>query len=268
MFVEYTGRFVFERGLIFMTQSSIQIQAHRGASAYAPENTLPAFQKALDMHADGIETDIHLTADGVFVICHDGELGRTSNGTGQIAALTLAELRQYDFGSWFSPAFAGTRIPTLEELLALVQNMEVINIEIKGLGRPGTNPEQALQQLIAQLDAFGCTGRTILSSFRHDWLLQAKTLAPQLRTGLLYDRAYSPDETLRLVREYQADAIHPSLRVLTPEIMETCREHGIAVNVWTVDEPDAIKKALEYHVTGIITNVPDRAIALRDMRRG
>ena len=93
------------------------IHAHRGASAYAPENTLPAFRLALEQKADGIETDIHLTRDGRFVVCHDDEIARTSNGQGKIQDMTVEQLKAYDFGGKFSPVFAGTPLPTLEELL-------------------------------------------------------------------------------------------------------------------------------------------------------
>lgn len=108
------------------------IHAHRGASAYAPENTLPSFRKAVELHSDGVENDIHLTLDNQWVVCHDDDIARTSNGQGCISQMTLAQLRQYDFGSKFAPEFAGTPIPTLEEFLQVVSDMNPINIEIKG----------------------------------------------------------------------------------------------------------------------------------------
>ena len=108
------------------------IHAHRGASAYAPENTLPSFRKAVELHSDGVENDIHLTLDNQWVVCHDDDIARTSNGQGCISQMTLAQLRQYDVGSKFAPEFAGTPIPTLEEFLQVVSDMNPINIEIKG----------------------------------------------------------------------------------------------------------------------------------------
>lgn len=89
----------------------IVVHAHRGASAYAPENTLPAFRLAMEMGADGFENDIHLTKDKVFAVCHDGSIERTSNGTGSIHEMTMAQLKQYDFGVKFSEKFAGTAFP-------------------------------------------------------------------------------------------------------------------------------------------------------------
>ena len=104
------------------------IQAHRGASGYAPENTLPAFRRAVELNADGIETDIYLTADGHLAVCHDPDISRTSNGSGVITEMTMESLRRFDFGSWYSPEFAGTVIPSLPEVLELVRHMDVINI--------------------------------------------------------------------------------------------------------------------------------------------
>ncbi len=237
------------------------IHAHRGASAYAPENTLPAFQKALDFHTEGMETDIHLSLDNVFVVCHDDEIQRTSNGSGSIAQMTVEELKKFDFGVKFSPEFAGTRIPTLDELLELVHGMDILNIEIKGPFRPDTDLRAAFDQLYAQLEKFDCVSRTIISSFGHDWLQLLKECHPDLRTGLLYSNNYTPEETVAMVKRRKADAIHPMLGCLTPKIMAACKENGIEVNVWTVDEPADIKRAIALDPTGIITNVPDRVQA-------
>ena len=108
-----------------------KIIAHRGASKAAPQNTIPAFKKGIEFGCDGFENDVHLTKDGVIVVCHNYEIDETSNGSGLIADMTFEQLRQYDFGSYFDPSFAGTRIPTLDEFLELCSNVEIINIEIK-----------------------------------------------------------------------------------------------------------------------------------------
>ena len=154
------------------------IHAHRGASAYAPENTLPAFRLALEQKADGIETDIHLTRDGRFVVCHDDEIARTSNGQGKIQDMTVEQLKAYDFGGKFSPVFAGTPLPTLEELLEVVKDVDPINIEIKGPFREGTDMEAAYRLLFETLQRFGCVERTLFSSFGHGWLRDLKAQYP------------------------------------------------------------------------------------------
>ena len=239
----------------------IQVQAHRGASAYAPENTLPAFQLALDMHADGFETDVHLTADKQYAVCHDDDISRTSTGAGHIQDMTMAELKAFDFGVKFNPKFAGTPIPTLDELLELTHHMDVVHIELKGPLAAGQDLDEALHLLYANIAKFGCVERTIISTFWHGWGRRLKELHPDLRLGLLYGEHYSVEETLALVERCHADAIHPELGGLTPAIVAACRERGILINAWTVDAPEAIEKAIALEVDGIITNVPDRALA-------
>lgn len=238
------------------------IQAHRGASGYAPENTLPAFHMALQQKTDGVETDIHLTKDGHFVVCHDDNISRTSNGAGNIREMTLEQLKTYDFGGYFSPEYAGTPIPTLEEFLEVVKELTPINLEIKGPFPDGTNMDYVFDRLVEMLDTYGCAERVLFSSFRHDWLRSLKERFPALRTGLLYGgEPKTPEETLGMVKEYLADAVHPALRSVNREIVEACRSNGIDVNVWTVDSPEDIALAVSLEVTGIITDVPNRVRA-------
>lgn len=239
----------------------IAVHAHRGASAYAPENTLPAFRLAIEMGADGFENDIHLTADGVFVVCHDASIIRTSDGTGQIHEMTMEALREYDFGRWFSEEFAGTRISSLDEMLAVTHGMDILNIELKGPLPKEWELDKALAILYASLERYRCVERTIVSTFEHAWGRRLKELYPQLKMGLLYGDSLTPEETLTRAENYLADAIHPALDVLTPAIREACRARGILVNAWTVDAPEAIQKAMDLDVDGIITNVPDRVLA-------
>lgn len=237
------------------------VQAHRGASAYAPENTLPAFRLAKEMHSDGIECDIHLTSDGVLVVCHDDDIARTSNGCGSIAAMTLPELKRYDFGCKFSPDFTGTCIPTLDELLELVYDMAIINIECKGPLPAGRHMDEALEKLYDTLVRFGCVERTLMSTFLWDWAKRSKELHPDLRTALLYGNRLSPEETLDSARRHMADAMHPNLEHLDKEAVDACLSSGIDVNAWTIDSPEQIERAITLGITGLITDVPDCALA-------
>ena len=158
--------------------------------------------------------------------------------------MTVEQLKAYDFGGKFSPAFAGTPLPTLEELLEVVKDVDPINIEIKGPFREGTDMEAAYRLLFETLQRFGCVERTLFSSFGHGWLRDLKAQYPVLRTGLLYGGdPKTPEETLELVRAYNADAIHPYLHSINKEIVDTCLAHGIDVNVWTVDSPEDIALA-------------------------
>ena len=239
----------------------IVVHAHRGASAYAPENTLPAFRLAMEMGADGFENDIHLTKDKVFAVCHDGSIERTSNGTGSIHEMTMDQLKQYDFGVKFSEKFAGTRISSLDEMLEVTHGMDILNIELKGPLPAGQDLDEALSILYASLEKYHCVERTIISTFEHAWGRRIKELYPQLKMGLLYGDHLTPEQTLELVTAYKADAIHPELGGLTPDIVAACRANHILINAWTVDTPEAIRRAIDLQVDGIITNVPDKVLA-------
>lgn len=232
------------------------IIAHRGASKIAPENTMPAFKKALDMHADGIELDVQLTRDGHTVVIHDFDIKRTSNGEGLVSSFTLDELRSFDFGSWFSHDYAGVTIPTLEEVLELLQPKNtLLNIEIKN----GPVFYNDIEKLVAdQVMKYNMQDRTIISSFNHYSLVTIKEYCPAISTGILYVAGlYKPWEYAASVG---ADAIHPSFYNIVPEVMKGCLENGIRVNPYTVDDPELIRKIAAAGVSGIITNVPDIAL--------
>lgn len=235
------------------------IYSHRGASAYAPENTMSAFRKGIEMGAKGIENDIHLTKDGHIVVCHDADVKRTSNGEGLIKDFTLEELKQFDFGSWFSPEFEGERIPTLEEVLILIKDWDgILNIEIKGiptLDLPGI--EEKLVELVRK---YSLTEKVIISSFNHYSLAELKRIAPEIKTAILYSELmYEP---WNYVKNINAFAIHPGMGYLTKEIIEGCKKNGVIVNVWTANEKEHMKMLLDAGVDGIITNCPDIAVEL------
>ena len=146
----------------FLDQGHVLNIAHRGASAVAPPNTLAAFSKAAELGADGIEFDVHLSADGVPVVIHDFTVDATTDGHGRVAGLTVAQLKQLDAGSAFDPAFAGERIPTLEEVLRFVGGALLLNVELKSTDLRDTGLEQAG---IAQVEQHGLSHRVLRSSF-------------------------------------------------------------------------------------------------------
>ena len=240
------------------------IQAHRGASAYHPENTLGAFSKAIELGADFIELDVHLTKDGEIVVAHDERLERVSNGTGHINDHTLQELKALDFGKLFPGTVC--RIPTLAELLSLVKPSALtVNIELKTTERlyPGL-----CEKLVALVEKFAMEERILYSSFNHYSLREIKQLDPGTMTGLLYNLGMV--DPWVYANYVGADAIHPHYYVVAalPETVKHCHENGVKVNVWTVDDGEAIKMMLESGVDGIITNKPDVAIACRDAYSG
>jgi len=235
--------------------------AHRGASAAAPPNTLAAFEKAIELGADGIEFDVHFSADGVPVVIHDFTVDATTDGSGRVADLTLAQLKQLDAGTRFDPAFTGERIPTLDEVLEAVSGRRgwggelLLNIELKTTS-PGDNGlERAVITLVEQ---HSLSRRVLFSSFNPFSLRRAKRIAPHIPAGLLYDQGLS----LPLRRAWLAflaphEARHPHYKMVDARYMAWARRRGYRVNTWTVDDPAEMRRLVGLGVNGIITNVPD-----------
>lgn len=232
--------------------------AHRGASAVAPENTMCAFRKALQLGADALELDVHLTRDGQVVVIHDEDIRRTSNGKGLVKDFTLEQLRQYDFGSWFSSEYRNEPIPTLEEVLALLaERKEWINIELKN----GTFRYEGLEQKVWNLvKQYGMEERTVISSFNHYSLLEMKRIAPDIRTGPLYVAGLV--NAWEYATKLGAYAIHPQFYSVVPEIVQECKAHGVAIHAFTVDDEPMIAYMGRLQIEGVITNVPDKALRI------
>lgn len=234
----------------------MRIYAHRGNSSVYPENTMAAFRSALAVGAEGIETDVHLTKDGVLVITHDEEISRVSDGTGYVKDMTLEELRAFDFGSWKGEAFKGERIPTLKELLDLLKDTDLmLNIEIK-MGfvlYPGIE-----EKLLDTLKSEGFLHRVIFSSFNHYSIALIKQLEPFAKTAPLYECGlYQPHEYAKTLG---ASFIHPSYKSMDPRLLEDLKKSGIGVNLWTVND---LKTALYFNslpIDGIITDYPEELI--------
>lgn len=227
--------------------------AHRGASGQRPENTMPAFELAVSMGADMIETDLHRTRDGAVVITHDEELAGIG-GRGEIADATLAAIRALDAGG-------GARVPTLEEMLDAFGARIAFNLEIK----KGTRAEYEGLEAIA-LDAVrsrGIAERTLFSSFYDPVLARLRVLEPAARIGLLISRRY-PVRILERARALGAEAIHPEASIVDAALVESAHEAGLAVYVFTVDDPAEMRRLLALGVDGLFTNHPDRMRALVD----
>ncbi len=237
-----------------------KVMAHRGASAYAPENTLQAFTKAMEMGADGLELDVHLSKDGHLVVIHDEKINRTSNGRGAIKDYTLAELKEFDVGSWFNKDFTGATIPTLAEVLDLIDGWEgVLNIEIKrGYMRyPGL--EEKLLELLKSRDM---TADVIFSSFNHYCLTRLKELDPSSHVGLCYKAVIV--EPWLYAKRIGADALHSAMTSMVPEIVEGCKENGIILRPFTKTSEEDMRVAYGFEVDTLIIDNPDRAIEVRD----
>ncbi|MDR0841128.1 MAG: glycerophosphodiester phosphodiesterase [Christensenellaceae bacterium] len=239
-----------------------KVWAHRGASAYAPENTIPAFQLAIEQGADGIELDVQETADGKLVVLHDDTVDRTSNGFGRVAEFTCQELKKLDFSCGMR-GYEGARIPTLREVYGLIKGSNLrINIEIKYDATPYPGIWDKLLQTEREM---GMAGRILYSSFNHYVLLKVRELDPDSEIGLLYGNAMV--DPWIYAQRLKADAIHPHYLAAQhcPGLIEGCRDAGIAINAWTVNDAQSAAALAASNVHGIITNCPD--VVLRAIGR-
>ena len=230
--------------------------AHRGFSGRYPENTMLAFEKALEIGCEGIEFDVHLTKDNVLVIIHDEAIDRTSSRHGLIKDMTYEELCQVDFSypDKFGDKFPFQRIPTLREYFELVKDKDILsNIELKTGYYEYPGIEQAVYDMICE---FGLNERVVISSFNHHSVLRMKAIAPELVCGFL-------SETWILnvgdyVSGHGVEAYHPQFHMLTPPEVADLRAHGCQMNTWTVNETADIQEMIRIGVDGIISNFPDR----------
>lgn len=237
-----------------------KVFGHRGASEYAPENTMEAFKLAYDMGADGLELDIHLTKDGQPVVIHDSTIDRTSDGKGQVEDLTYEELLKYDFSYKFAGQYRNVKIPLLKDVLEFVKETDLIlNIEIKFGANRNNSIEEKTVSLIKKYDL---TQKIIISSFDHISLFKTKEICPNLVTAPLYSCVlYRPWE---YAKTFGATGLHPYAGAVDKELIIGCQKSDMFVNVWTVNNPVEIQKFIDLSLDGIITNVPDLARQLVD----
>ena len=240
------------------------IFAHRGDHAHAPENTLPAFQQALQKGADGVELDVKLTLDGHVIVIHDPTVDRTTDGKGRVASLTFEAIRKLDAGKWFDEKFAGTKVPLLEEVFEVVGKGKMINIELKNL----TTPRDGLMMKVSELiKRHNNQSQILFSSFYPSNLKTSAQMLPEVPRGLLamsgwlglWARSFG-----FMFGDYQA--LHPHISSTSRE--QILRVHRLkrCVHVWTVNTPEEINQLKEWDVDGIITDDPQMAV--RALGRG
>ena len=225
----------------------MKVFAHRGASGTQPENTLAAFQAAIDMQVDGIEVDV-FEKEGQLLLIHDRWLERTTSSQARFDQLSLQQLQHLDAGQ-------GQKIPLLEEMFALVQQQCQYNLELKGPNCTSlivSHIREASQRYSLSFEDF------IVSSFNHDWLMQVKALEPQIPLGLLSAAAhnYQLDFAQQALNAY---SVHLDVNFVTPDMVAQSQKRGMKVYVYTVDKPDDIRDMLNFGVDGIFSNFPDRA---------
>jgi glycerophosphoryl diester phosphodiesterase len=231
------------------------VLGHRGASADAPENTLAAFRLALAQGADGVELDVWRCATGEVVVCHDEDAVRVAGSPLRVPEASLAALRALDAGAFRGERFRGERIPLLEEALGALPGA-VVNVEMKSRGDGDLRLAGALAALLSRR---GDAERIVVSSF--DWrLLRAfRRAAPGLAAGLLVERsvAWRPRLWLETALD-RPEAVHPERRLVSVARARAWARRGLAVNVWTVDEPAEAERLCALGATAIVTNLPGR----------
>lgn len=237
-----------------------KIFAHRGASAYAPENTMEAFELAIAQGAEGIELDVQLTKDGVPVVIHDERIDRVTDGKGEVRGFTLEEIRGFSASNQL-PGFEKAKIPTLEEVLELLAPGSCeLNIELK----TGIFWYPRLEEKVAELvERWGMKERVIYSSFNHYSIQRIRSLDPEAETAYLFGDILLHAE--RYARETGVKGLHPALyHMAMGTLAQEYTGSGLAVRVWTVNEEAHIRRMLDLGVDAIITNYPDRGARLRD----
>lgn len=237
-----------------------KIFAHRGASAYAPENTIEAFALAMEQKADGIEIDVQMTKDGKLAVIHDETVDRVSGARGRVRDYTLKELKELSVSNGFE-AFPQAKIPTLQEVLDLLKNSNMeLNIELKTgiIWYPGIE-----EKVLRAVSEAKMQERVIYSSFNHYSIQKVRELEPDAETAYLFGDVMLHVE--RYAKESGVKGLHPALyHVKMADFLKEYQQSGLAVRVWTVNEEEQIQELIRSGVDAVITNFPDRGIRARE----
>lgn len=230
-----------------------KVWAHRGACGYAPENTLEAFKKAIEMGADGIELDVQMTKDGELVIIHDETVDRVSDKKGWVKDFTYEELAELNVNKKF-PEYGKVTIPTLKEVYLLIKDTRLtVNVELKNTIIFYKDLEERVMELTKEM---GLEKRIIYSSFNHFSIMKLKELDSTVETGFLYEYGFL--DMPEYADKYHVDALHPALYNLQyPNFIEDCRKRGIKLRVWTVNDVEDMIMLCENELDAMITNYPD-----------
>jgi glycerophosphoryl diester phosphodiesterase len=237
-----------------LERGRVWVVGHRGAMGHCPENTLASFERGLELGADWIELDVHLSRDGALIVIHDETVDRTTNGHGLVQEHSLAELKALDAGAWYGPQYAGQRIPTLDEVLVWArQRGAAVDIEIKNAPVYYAGIEEAV---VHTLDRLSMTDQAIVISFDHRAVQRVKALDSRLLTGVLY--ACRPvDGGIELARHAGADALLPHWAYVTSEDVRAAHDAGLSVAPWVSSDPVVLKSLIGAGVDAIGTNHPD-----------
>jgi len=228
---------------------------HRGAAAHLAENTMPSFERALELGADALEFDVALTLDGIPVVIHDDTLDRTTNGHGPVEQTLFADIVKLDAGGWKNHV---AHVPTLAEVLEAFAPRTLLNLEIKESPRRAEIVDACLES-VHRHDALS---RVVFSSFDHDALRLLRHLSPAARIGVLSEGT-GFDKAMRCAAELAAENVHPPVVLVTPELVRTAHAAGLRVWTWTANSEGVIRKAIEAGADGIFSDFPERVVEAR-----
>ena len=254
--------------------------AHRGARSLAPENTLAAARKGLEVGADMWELDLQMTADGELIVIHDSTLKRTSNvrevfpsrKPWLVHKFTLDEIRLLDFGSWFAKqdpfgqiaagmvaesdlaSYVHQQAPTLEEALTFtLEHSWSVNLEIKDLGG-NPDPDQIVKKILALVEHLDMVDSVLISSYNQTYLAQVRKIHPHVATGVLVSKPHPHPESL--LRQLGAQAYHPRLSAFRSTDIALLRRQDCQINIWNVNDPKTMERLVRAGVDGIFTDFP------------
>ena len=235
---------------------AMYIVGHRGIAGLAPENSLASFREAIRIGVDWLEFDVRFTSDGYPVVMHDGSLKRTSNGRGMLRSRSLAELRKLDCGSWYGERWSGERIPTLEEVLKLGSKVR-LNVEVKARCAPAKHAAQAVWSRIQ--DA-GLEDRTLISSFDLNVLRAVRDMDASAALGFPWQIGLR--DPVRRALALKCRMMLFEVSSLSEKKVRRCREEGLEVWVYTVNDLEEMRRVLDLGIDALITDRPDLLVGL------
>jgi len=229
---------------------------HRGAAAYAPENTLAGLRRAKALGCSWVEFDVRLTADNQPVLLHDNRLERTTDGRGRVSAMSLAAVRRHDAGQWFHSSFAGERVPTLEEALMLLAELGLgANVELKAARGKEAVTGAVVAELLARTWPAD-PAHLLISSFQRAALAAARDRAPHIARGILFRRV--PKDWRKLAAGLGCLTVHADQQRLRSAVLSEIRRAGYSLLAYTVNDPERAKILFDFGVKSVFSDVPDR----------
>lgn len=235
-----------------------RVYAHRGARSLAPENTIAAFSKAMEVGARWFEFDVDIIADGTLIVIHDNLLDRTTNGKGGYYTRSFSDIRRLDAGAWFSDTYRFERIPEAADVISFANKQHMgMNLEIKPCLGGDELRERLIETVAVAVDSVVDTERLIVSSFDHELLEAFHEARPRITLGWLFERENQPGPTWQEgAAALGCAAIHPDLEGLTRREVAEIRDAGFDCNVWTVNDVDQAMELASWGVTGVFTDYP------------